>query len=67
MSNKVIHETTNYGKFHFSNQNRDVNLTKGKAKLLKKSLNQYGWIDSFPMTVHKNGKATFEILDGQRS
>lgn len=64
MNHKTVEISKDYGNFQFSPENRDVDLKKNKAKKLRQSLKDYGWIPSFPMTVTKNGKA-LTIVDGQ--
>lgn len=65
MEYKSVQITKDYSSFAFSIENRDVNLKKSKAKKLRKSLKDHGWIPSFPMTVYKNGDNKLKILDGQ--
>ncbi len=65
MEHRTVEITNDYGQFTFSIKNRDVDLKKSKAKKLRQSLKEHGWIPSFPMTVYKNGNDKFTILDGQ--
>lgn len=58
-----LRATKDYAMFKANKANRrieDAHLRK-----LRPSMQQYGWIPSFPMTVLKNGDGRFSILDGQ--
>lgn len=59
-----IQKTTDYSKFRFSLENRDVQLSKPSSRNLRDSMNRYGWLDAFPMMCKQNGKALV-IVDGQ--
>lgn len=65
METKKVEISKDYSRFRFVIENRNVDLKKSKAKKLRKSLKENGWIPSFPMTCVKNGSNTFKILDGQ--
>lgn len=65
MKHKTVEITTEYSNFKLSIENRDINLKKNRAKKLRESLKNNGWIPSFPMTVRNNGCGKLTILDGQ--
>ena len=50
-----------YSRFKLHPANRGI--VKSHVNMLAKSLEEHGWLNSFPMTVKKNGKG-FIILDG---
>ena len=65
MTTRKIQISKEYSKFYNSSENRDVDLKSAHARQLRKSLKSHGWIPSFPMSVFKNGKYGYKILDGQ--
>ena len=54
-----MQETKDYGKFTFLTANRPIH--RGHVNKLKKSLTEYGFLDSQPITVTPD----FRIIDGQ--
>lgn len=64
MKEQVIHSTNNYGLFRISKDNRDIDLNNPYSRSLRKSLQKYGWLSSFPMMV-KSTDEGFVIIDGQ--
>lgn len=65
MEYKTVQISKDYSKFYNSSENRDVDLKSSNARDLRKSFKENGWIPSFPMSVYKNGKNGYKILDGQ--
>lgn len=65
MEHSKIFVTKEYNQFKFTQENRDVDLSKPSAKKLRKSMQKYGWIDAFPMLCHRNGDEKIKIIDGQ--
>lgn len=57
-----IYETKNYDKFAPFKGNRGSK--KQHMNKLAKSMEQYGWIDSMPITCTRNGDGTLHMLDG---
>lgn len=51
-----------YKRFQFSFENREINLSKHSR--LKKSMEEHGFLPSFPILVKSHGER-FEIIDGQ--
>lgn len=60
-----IRETSNYSKFRLLEENRDVDLSHPRTKALAESMVEYGWLDSFPMTVAPTKNGHYVIKDGQ--
>lgn len=65
MRTSKIQISKDYSKFYNSSENRNVNLKSAHARQLRRSLKSQGWIPSFPMSVFRNGKSGYKILDGQ--
>jgi len=67
MSKRIAVQTTsNYDRFVTIAGNREVNLKNPRHKVLIHSMKTYGWLDSMPMTVKKNGKdGKLIVVNGQ--
>jgi len=63
-SQLVINRTKNYQMFEYQGGNRDVELNGTRRKLLKKSLEEFGWLEYMPMIVKKTSGKLF-ITEGQ--
>jgi len=61
---EMIKTTTDYSQFSMMDQNRDVDMDNRRVKNLAKSMQQYGWLDAFPMMVKKIGGKMI-VIDGQ--
>lgn len=62
-STKQIRSTRNYRLFHRDKQNRVLDLKKHRK--LQKSMERYGFLQSFPIVCHRNGSKTLSVKDGQ--
>jgi hypothetical protein len=60
---KAIRSTTNYRMFHRSKENRVLDLKKHKK--LFESMKKYGFLQSFPISCHRNGDKNLCVKDGQ--
>lgn len=57
-----VRVTDDYNRFTVTKENRGI--VQGHVRKLARSMNEYGWIDSFPMMVVERGDK-LEIRDGQ--
>lgn len=62
MPTKKINCTKNYRLFHRSDENRPTDLAKHRE--LYKSMETYGFLPSYPIVCHRNGKGLV-VKDGQ--
>lgn len=63
-STPAISRTTNYRVFSFSNENRPVKLNGAKRKVLRRSMQKYGWLPAYPMMCARIG-GKLVVKDGQ--
>lgn len=59
-----IYQTSNYRLFSYTNENRPVKLNGAKRKLLRRSLQAYGWLPAYPMLCAREG-GKIVVKDGQ--
>ncbi len=63
MATRKISVTKNYAMFKRGDDNRELNMAKHRK--LEESMKRYGFLASYPISVHRNGDKLLIVKDGQ--